>query len=398
VIPRAYLDDARSGPGLDRLAAEVARILDLFGAAGAIRVEPPALLPAEVLLDLYGEDIRARAFLIDGPDGEVMLRPDFTVPVVQMHMAGGAEPARYCYAGPVWRQRAEARAREYLQAGIEIFDGRDAAAADAAVFDAVTRAAGKAPPAAAAGGASLAAATGSASLPVATGGPSLAAATGGASLAVATGDMGLVLAAIAGLGTTPARKAALRRHVWRPWRFQRLLDRFSAPAVARHLRVGDIAAAGQVIGLRTPDEVAARIGRLSEEARTPPLHPRETGLIAALLALRGTCAGVLPDLRRLALPMPGLGAAVDRFAARLDALAALGHDPAALPFEGSYGRTSLEYYDGFVFGLYAPGRPDLPVIASGGRYDALTAALGHGRAIPAVGGILRPEALLALSA
>lgn len=33
---------------------------------------------------------------------EQMLRPDFTVPVVQMHMAEGAEPARSTYAGEVF--------------------------------------------------------------------------------------------------------------------------------------------------------------------------------------------------------------------------------------------------------------------------------------------------------
>ena len=49
-----------------------------------------------------------------------------------------------------------------------------------------------------------------------------------------------------------------------------------------------------------------------------------------------------------------------------------------------------------MFGALPRGRPDLPPIASGGRYDALTRALGHGRAIPAVGGMLRPEALAAL--
>ena len=92
----------------------------------------------------------------------------------------------------------------------------------------------------------------------------------------------------------------------------------------------------------------------------------------------------------------GLVPAVDRLAARLDRLAARGIEPAGLRFEASYGRTTLEYYDGFVFGASAPSRPDLAAIASGGRYDALTRALGGGRGIPAVGGIVRPEALVAL--
>jgi len=96
--------------------------------------------------------------------------------------------------------------------------------------------------------------------------------------------------------------------------------------------------------------------------------------------------------------MPALGPAVDRLAARLDALATRGVDVDALPFEGSYGRTSMEYYDGFVFGFSAETRPDLPPVATGGRYDALTAVLGGGVGAPAVGGVIRPELLAELEA
>jgi ATP phosphoribosyltransferase regulatory subunit len=67
-----------------------------------------------------------------------------------------------------------------------------------------------------------------------------------------------------------------------------------------------------------------------------------------------------------------------------------------LLFEASYGRASMEYYDGFVFGFYANGRSDLPAVASGGRYDALTKRLGDGVEIPAVGAVLRPGLLIEL--
>jgi ATP phosphoribosyltransferase regulatory subunit len=79
---------------------------------------------------------------------------------------------------------------------------------------------------------------------------------------------------------------------------------------------------------------------------------------------------------------------VDRFAARLEALQAKGVEIGSLAFEASHGRTSLEYYDGFVFSFH--GSEGLPPVASGGRYDALTAVLGQGASIPAVGGVIRP--------
>ena len=77
-------------------------------------MDADSLLSAETLLDLYGEDIRARAYVTHDPVmGERMMRPDFTVPIVERHMSEGAEPARYTYNGPVWRMQ-EAGSNERL--------------------------------------------------------------------------------------------------------------------------------------------------------------------------------------------------------------------------------------------------------------------------------------------
>ena len=90
------------------IRAEALRLQAGFINAGAVVLETSILQPADLLLDLYGEDIRARAYVTSDPlRGEQMLRPDFTVPVVQMHMAEGAEPARYTYAGEVFRRQRQ---------------------------------------------------------------------------------------------------------------------------------------------------------------------------------------------------------------------------------------------------------------------------------------------------
>ena len=104
----------------------------------------------------------------------------------------------------------------------------------------------------------------------------------------------------------------------------------------------------------------------------------------------------LEHLRDIAVDIPAIEPAVERLARRMDALAARGEDVDGLDFEASYGRTSMEYYDGFVFGFYVDNRTDLPPVATGGRYDALTRVLGKGNAIPAVGGVIRPGLLLEL--
>ncbi len=346
--------------------AEARRLRDLFAAKGGQVIKADVLQPAGTLLDLYGEDIRARAYVTSDPlRGEMVLRPDFTVPVVQMHMESRADPARYTYSGKVFRKQEtdETRANEYVQTGFEVFDGQNPAAADAEVFAAI--------------------AEGLSGLPV----------------RAATGDLGVLTAAVRGLNTTDARKAALLRHIWRPARFRALMKRFGSgkvtPARAALLAADDpFAAVGPEIGLRSRQEVAARIDALRADAAAPAIAKEEIGLIDAILNLRETATNVLSALRDIAVDMPAIGDAVMRMDARLMALDARGIDVATLEFEGSYGRTSLEYYDGFVFGFYAINRPDLPAVATGGRYDALTAHLGQGRAVPAVGGVIRPDLAL----
>ena len=355
------------------IRAEAERLFAAFLAAGAVAVDADILLPAETLLDLYGEDIRARAYVTQDPlRGEMMLRPDFTVPVVQAHMAHGAEPARYCYLGEVFRKQDHLgpRASEYLQVGFEIFDRDAPEAADAEVFALFSQLLGP------------------------------------LGLRAATGDIGILTAAVQGLSTTARRKTALLRHLWRPRRFRALLDRFSgrAPIPAARAQLLDrlaadtpealIAAAGPIVGLRAAEDIAARARALIEDAGAAPISAPDAALLYDLLTLQAPALAALIHLRGITPLMPAIAPAVDRFSTRLDALSARGVDVTSLPFEASHGRTSLEYYDGFVFSFHARG--DLPAVASGGRYDALTAVLGQGRSIPAVGGVIRPELVVRL--
>ncbi len=348
------------------IRAEAEALFAAIAATGAVPVEADLLLPAETLLDLYGEDIRARAYVTHDPvRGEMMLRPDFTVPVVQAHMAHGAEPARYCYMGEVFRQQYHTgpRQSEYVQVGYEVFDGSDPLAADAEVFTLFSH---------------------------------ILQPLG---LRAATGDTGILRAAVMGLGTSERRKAALMRHLWRPNRFRALLDRFggrtpqteSRQMLLRMLKTGQNPLAGLTqTGLRNEADIRDRLNALQEDAATPPIDATEVQVLEAVLAVSDKCPAALEKLAGLARQMPALLPAVNRMRDRLTALLAKGIDVHTLDFEASYGRTTMEYYDGFVFGFYAPDHHDLPAVASGGRYDALTAVLGQGRSIPAVGGVIRP--------
>jgi ATP phosphoribosyltransferase regulatory subunit len=349
------------------IRAEGERLLAAFVAAGAVPVETDILQPAGLLLDLYGEDIRARAYVTDDPvQGEMMLRPDFTVPVVQAHMAHGADPARYAYLGEVFRKQARGsgRASEYMQVGYEVFDRTSPEAADAEVFALFRNL------------------------------------LSDMDLRPVTGDIGILMAAVRGLDTTDRRKSALLRHIWRPARFRALLDRFAgrAPIPASRTQLLDrlsaaspaalIEEAGSFVGLRSAAEITARAEALIADAATPPIKATEAALLYDLLTLEAPASAALTHLQGITPMLPAIGPAVDRFAARLEALSVRGVEVDRLAFEASHGRTSLEYYDGFVFSFHGP--EGLPPIASGGRYDALTAVLGQGALIPAVGGVIRP--------
>lgn len=353
-------------------AQTLARATDMrghFEAAGAVPVETPVLQSADTLLDLYGEEIRARAYVTsDALRGEQMLRPDFTVPVVQMHMSHGAEPARYTYSGEVFRRQEHDpdRANEFVQVGYEVFDRSHPAASDAEVFALIAQAVAP------------------------------------LNLRAATGDIGVLMAAVRGLNTTEPRKAALLRHIWRPRRFRALLERYAGRVPVSHSRAKLLAGPqdcdAPLIGRRSRVEIDRRVETLRTDAAQPPLSATEVDLLDALLNVRETMPYALAQLRDIAVDLPAISAAVEGIAARADALATRGVDVERLPFEASFGRTSMEYYDGFVFGFFSPNRADLPAVAIGGRYDALTRRLGQGAEIPAVGGVLRPGLMLELEA
>src|SRR5690606_18838248 len=97
---------------------EARRLYAAFQAAGAVPVGTDVLQLVDVLLDLHGANIRARVYDTWAPlRGEMMMRPGLTVAVVQMHMAHGADAARYCYMGEVFRRQDPSgpRANDYLQ-------------------------------------------------------------------------------------------------------------------------------------------------------------------------------------------------------------------------------------------------------------------------------------------
>ncbi len=347
------------------IKAEADRLRGTFEARGAEVFETDVLQPAGALLDLYGEDIRARAFVTHDPlRGEMMLRPDFTIPLVQRHMGEGRRAGPLYLRGrgvpPAGGRSATAR-RNTFRSGSSCSTGR--------VRPRPTPRSSPPSPRSCCPWASR---------------PRWATS---------------VFCAPPSRGCRPAPRA--RPHSSTISGVRAASGRFSAATrnrakTARSCNPSDPLAGKVEVGLRTAEEILARLDHLRDDREVPPLPRDEIALVDALLAVRGKAHDAVSQLRDLAIDLPSIGAAVDRLTDRFDALEGRGVDLRRLDFEAAYGRTTLEYYDGFVFGFYAEGRPGLPPVASGGRYDALTRAIGGGDGVPAVGGVIRPGLLIDL--
>ena len=281
---------------LKDLSREAKRLAVVFEATGAEVVELDFLQISNVLLDLYGEDIRGRAFITNDPVyGEMMLRPDFTIPIVEQHMANSLSPARYTYCGRVFRRQEEFpdRPREFLQVGYEIFDGANPEKADAEVFSLVNEALNDIP------------------------------------FRIATGDIGILLAAVRSLSTTETRKKALLRHIWRPHRFKTLLNQFSGlsskPLPNQDLEdYNKLIDKFQTIGSRNVQEIKVRLQQIKLESETDPIDPEEVKILDDILSLKDTCKVALSYLEKVSKKMPGIEKTVDNFAKRLDFLGSNG--------------------------------------------------------------------------
>ncbi len=356
------------------------RIRDAFGAAGATPVDAPILQPLNLLLDLAGEAMRARLFIVQAEgEAEACLRPDFTVAVARQHIETSAPAGRYRYEGPAFRAAPEDdQPEEFLQIGLETF---------APAFDTT--------PAADAEVARIAWASASAG--------------GRSDLTLWLGDVGLFAAFIESLGLPAALAARLKRVAGRPRLLNAELarageaasgaggDRSSGlAAILSGLSEADAAAlleevwslAGvEPVGGRGPAEIAARLVRRAAAAEAPTLTQPQAEAIRAFMAISETPAAGLAQVGKLGGAAPGLKAALADWTVRLTALDEI---PAErMRFAPALGH-AFDYYDGLTFEVRSDALGAERPVASGGRYDSLLGRLGGGAGGRAVGCVVRP--------
>ena len=359
-------------------AEALAAIRAPFATAGATPVEVPVLAPLALLLELSGEAMRPRLFVVQAEGGEELaLRPDFTIPVARAHIDSGTAAGRYAYEGKAFRAApaGSVRAEEFLQIGVEAFGAGDAVTADVEVVGLAWRS---------------------------------AAAGGRGDLSLIVGDIALFTAFIDSLALAPALAARLKRLFTRPRLLQAELDRAGQPTDAAAARLvnpleGVPAGEGEValrrlwtlagiepVGGRPAGEIVQRLAERAEAARTPPLSTVEADAVRRFLAVSAVPDAALAAIKALAGPAPKpLDAALDGWRTRLADLTAQGVPADRMTLTAAFGR-AFGYYDGLVFEVRSAALGEERPVAAGGRYDSLPARLGAPSAQGAVGCMVRP--------
>jgi ATP phosphoribosyltransferase regulatory subunit len=346
---------------------------------GAEACDAPILQPLGLLLDLAGEAMRARLFVVQAEGGEeACLRPDFTVAVARSHLARGTPSGRYFYEGPAFRAAPGTdRPEEFLQMGVEAFAPADEPIVpdDAQIACAAWLAAG---------------------------------AGGRDDLTLWLGDVGLFAAFIAALDLAPALAARLTRLAGRPRllnaelaragqppreggagsQLTAMLSGLAEPQAAAMLEEVWALAGVEPVGGRRPAEIAARLVRRAEAAASPALGELQARAIAEFMAISDAPKAGLDRVRALGGGGKGLEAALDLWESRLAHLQ--GTVPAKrMRFAPALGH-AFDYYDGLTFEIRSAALGEDRPVAVGGRYDGLLARLGGGASVRAVGCMVRP--------
>jgi len=300
-----------------------------FEAFGGAWTDAPVLQPLGLLLDLAGEAVRSRLYVVSGGLEDQALRPDFTIPITLAHISSGQPSGRYLYEGKAFRA-PEARAQgaafenetEFPQIGAEAFGAVAAPEIEDAAVAALAWTAAKV--------------------------------GGRKDLSIQLGDVGPFKAFLNALRLPETTRDRLVRVFANPRALWAEVRRAQAPADDRHGGGGRLAglladlpeaeAAGvleelwglagiQPVGGRSAAEITHRLALRAEAARTPPLTAAEADLIERFLQVSDQPRHALDKVESLAAEGGGdLSAVIRSWTRRLTALVARGAPEAALTF------------------------------------------------------------------
>lgn len=371
-------------------------LMNFFCGSGYEAVAPAIIQPADIFLDVVGEDLRRRTYVFSDPDGaELCLRPDLTVPTCRLHWQrcskeGASTLARYCYNGPAFRfQPADATAahpREFRQLGIELFGEKNREKADVEVLGLIIDALRSA---------------------------------GLKDFTVRIGDLGIFQDLLSALDLPDRWRERLRNSFWRPEAFRYELHRMAnepnamvsglPDALVSKLRSADSKSAAKIvaayldendielIGTRTLGEIVECLSDAIADAQNEAISPETVKLIEFYTDVKATARAAGARLSDL-MQEHGVDIepALALYQKRLKLLTELDLDLANVQFRAEFGR-SIQYYTGFVFEVLVEPLGDDSPVAGGGRYDGLMRMVGAKADVPAVGAMIHTERLLSVA-
>ena len=386
---------------VDIEAAELARrdglvrgLTELFARRGYEPVDTPLLEETELFIRKSGGDLSSRLYSFREPGGyDVSLRPEFTAQVLRLAAMSRLDdlPARFQYAGPVFRYPAQDDGNrpdngQFWQCGAEIVGPRSAAADGEIIAMAME-------------GLSFA---------------------GARDPAVTVGHVGVMWEVLRPFGLSGRVNLFLVNSVGklsngadgvRDVRAESvqigLLN--EAAALLRHRMSTNgrdealtlvTAVLGETSnpsnsftgGSRTREEIAERLARKLTQADDPARFGEALDLLGALAGLRGRpgdvyarAEDILKSAGQTASPLQRLGEVVE---------SALAEGVAEADLWVDLGLTrDIAYYTGMVFDVMAGDQ----TVGGGGRYDGLTRALGSDVDVPSLGFAFNLDALASLT-
>ena len=383
---------SRRLPGMADLLEEEVELLD--GTQRALRaclarhgyrmVATPMLEATELFLRKSGGELASQMYSFVEPGGRrVSLRPEFTSAVIRLFIDRSDEvvlPVRWCYAGPVFRHDPRGTAgspRQFTQVGAEII-GAVGPYADAEVMALACQGLTD---------------------------------VGMEDLSLVVGDVGMVqellrqfhiserarifiLRSMGELRAGPAGREAVLDQARRLSLLGDGSPEVSLPGVLRKKQarsdVHELArrvlanASSHPMGVRTPEEIQARLLWKLQATDAPDRVERALEFATELATIRGESAETLKAVRKLLRKYDLNAGALASLEDLLDALASHSLDNVSVSLDMGLAR-GLAYYSGLVFEVRHGTGPDGDVVAGGGRYDGLVRALGGPQDFPALG-------------
>jgi histidyl-tRNA synthetase len=369
-----------------------ATLRDLFGLRGYHRAETPILEQTELFIRKSGGALASRLYDFSEPGGfDVSLRPEFTSAILRYAADKGATggPIRLMYDGPVFRYAGPDdeegdKTRQFTQMGAELI-GAPAPAADGEVIAMALEG---------------------------------LEALGIEDARVVVGHVGVVLDALTAFNLSERAKLFLVNSIaqLKNDELDSVMEKASALGFITDVVVDDAQAAadreriastieqvmsegigvslGKNTGVRSPEDIVARLSRKMSQADNPSDFKRALQMLSGLSRVNGPTGDALKAGGDV-LSESGVSSALISNLGEVLASAeteGVSNDRILVDFGMARG---IAYYTGMLFDIYI-GDNGSETLGGGGRYDGLTRALGYDRDVPSLGFAYNLDAVVAV--